>query len=204
MHPTEGLDFIRQNAPIALPGRTVSGEEGKAEPRSRGLLCPFGCGPRDHDEYGYCRHLQGFTDGHQELDERTGEMVTVYEWTRKAPDMRGFTRWITGEMRQDKTPEGGVDEYAVNRILQPNDIVVHLNNGRTGKSFAGTQWARVYRPRKPGETPVFRPGTSQTPDLSQLQKVLEDLQTRDKKKDKIIAKLMEVSGVNPDELDLDL
>jgi hypothetical protein len=204
MHPSEGLDFIRQSAPIALPGRTVSGDEGVAVARPRGILCPFGCGPERHDDKGFCHHLEGFTDGHQEKNSN-GELVTVYERTRKTADPRtGAIEWRTGEQKQVKEDDGGIQEFGINRVLQPEDIVVHLNNGKSGKAFAGTQWARVYRPRKPGETPVFRPGTSQTPDLSQLQKVLEVLQARDKKKDKIIAKLMEAAGVDPDSLDLDL
>jgi hypothetical protein len=202
MHPTDGLDFIRQNAPVPLPGRNVSGEEGVAVARPRGVLCPFGCGPHQHDDKGFCHHLEGFTDGHQEKDPGTGESVVVYEKTRK---VRG--EWVTGEQKRIQEPDGGVQEFAIDRILQPNDIVVHLNNGRTGKAFAGTQWARVYRPRKPGEVPVFRPGTTQTPDLSQLQKVLASNDDRAKKQNKVIqamaAKLQEL-GVSTDDLDLDL
>jgi hypothetical protein len=194
VHPSDGIELIRKGCPVALP--SGGGHEGRAEARSRGPLCPFGCEGVHIDDLGYCNHLQGFTDGRQEKDKQ-GNLVTVYEYTRK---VKG--KWVTGEMKQEQDGDF-VQEYAVDRVLEPNDIVVHINNGRTGKAYAGTQWARVYRPRKPGEVPVFRAGTSQTPDLSQLQKVLTDHEKRAKRQQLIIEKLLEVSGVQIDDLDLE-
>lgn len=29
------------------------------------VICPYGCGPREQDRFGYCPHLIGFVDGHK-------------------------------------------------------------------------------------------------------------------------------------------
>jgi hypothetical protein len=194
MHPSEGIEFIRMGCPVALGG---SVEPGEAVARARPPLCPFGCAVQQHDDKGFCSHLVGFTDGRQDKN-KAGELVTVYEHHRK---VKG--EWVTGEMEVKREDDGGVQEYSVWRILQPTDIIVHINNGKTGKSFAGTQWARVYRP-KLGETPVFRPGSSQTPDMSQLQKVLAAQEDRIKKQELIIDKLVKEVGIPVDDLDLNL
>lgn len=194
-HPgIEGVEFIRQNCPIALPG---SGDaDGPATVKARENLCPYGCGVQNLDDQGYCHHLEGFTDGGQEKD-KDGTLVTVYEKSRKVAG-----RWVTGEQKQEQEGDGGIQEYAINRILKPTDVVVHLNNGKHGKAFAGTQWARVYRPRKTGEVPVFRGG--QTPDMGQLNKVLERQAAQLKQQEKVIARLAKEVGMTVDELDLDL
>lgn len=194
MHPSEGIEFIRQGCPVALGG---SVEPGVAEARGRAPLCPFGCTSQQHDEQGFCSHLVGFTDGRKDKS-KDGEEVTLYERHYK---IRG--QWTTGEIKEDISDPEAPQKYSIWRVLQPTDIIVHINNGRTGKSYAGTPWSRVYRP-KPGETPVFRPGSSQTPDMSQLQKVLAAQEDRIKKQELIIDKLVKEVGIPVEDLDLNL
>lgn len=183
------MDIVRRSGPIALPS------QGEVIVNARPNLCPFGCADTQLDDHGYCHHLVGFTDGTKDGDS------TIFERTRKVGG-----RWVTGEMDEEKLEDGSVQEYSVWRKLLPTDVVVHLNNGRTGKHFTGTQWSRVYRPRK-GERPQFKPSQrnmASNPEMAQLQGVVYQQQEQIKQLAEQNKKLLKQFGVTEEDLVEDL
>ena len=85
------------------------------------LLCPFGCGRKEVNESGYCKHLIGFTDDNHNMELRQPQITkngddTGYEkvGTRRAKVLP--TDWIV-EMN---SPTSRVYRDVDNKGLEPN------------------------------------------------------------------------------------
>jgi len=182
---TQEYDLIRRSAPTALPGAEKT-PEGMRRPN----LCPFGCSASDHDDKGYCCHLEGFTDGRK--NPATGRVL--YERTYK----KGGS-WVTGEMKTVRLENGDFEDTAFDREVQDGDVIVELNNGLTGPLFAGTQWSRVYRPRR-GERRQTAPrpakrNLSTNPQVAEMQGIIANQQAMIENMADELANLKDTLGV---------
>jgi hypothetical protein len=129
--------------------------------------CPYGCPTEDLDEYGYCVHLQGFTN-----DGKIVEPLNVlYRPDRdKVPFDTGFKQ-VSARMR---------------RAIKDHEFIYNpefLQKGNDGIQRLVKKWAsaRVYAPvkgtdvlRLPGaEAPASDPAISR--DVAELKKGISDL-----------------------------